>query len=346
MESKFTITENLDDSRIIPFLLKDDGASIFHHPGWLKAIKKSFNHKPFYLLQLDDFENLVGLIPFLLFNSKIFGKQISILPYSTYCDPLISNELLPNAIMFIRNFEKKFYNIEFRLSKPFLGKCLNLISNQDYILHQLRLTGNEESTLGSFHRKAVRVPIRKLSEMQVNFRLGNTLEDLKLFYEIEVSFRKALGFPAFPFSFFQNLWEEFYNKQLLYLPIIDVNNIPIAAGLALKFKKTFYLEHSATNKKSLSYFPYHKIYWEMIKIAIDQDMEIIDFGRTSKENQTLITFKDRWNTIQIPLYHVNSNQIQKHKTHPQYFNIVKKINTLLPKSLLKLESNLIYRHLG
>lgn len=99
---QLTLTDNLNDERIIPFLLKSEKSSIYHHPAWLKAIEKSFKYKTNYLVELDETDKIKGLFPFIEFNNKIPGKKLISFPMSTYCDPLISNEKLPDAIEFLK----------------------------------------------------------------------------------------------------------------------------------------------------------------------------------------------------------------------------------------------------
>lgn len=99
---KIVIEKNLFEARIFRFLSFHPFATIYHHPAWLKAIEKSFKYKTNYLVELDETDKIKGLFPFIEFNNKIPGKKLISFPMSTYCDPLISNEKLPDAIEFLK----------------------------------------------------------------------------------------------------------------------------------------------------------------------------------------------------------------------------------------------------
>ena len=74
------------------------------------------------------------------------------------------------------------------------------------------------------------------------------------------------------------------------------------AALAFyKFKKRISLEFSGWNPLFRNINPNHFLYWEAIKLGCNEGYDVIDFGRTSPENNGLLTIKRRWGTIEIDL---------------------------------------------
>ena len=146
----FTITYNLDDSRIIPFLLEDNRASIYHHPAWLKAVTKTFNHKGFYLLLEDDHNNITGLYPFVFLNSRITGKRIVSLPFSTYCEPLLPKDKIKEAVSFLINTFGIESRIDLRTLIDYSDELNEFSHSEDYVTHFLDLKENLQNTFDSF----------------------------------------------------------------------------------------------------------------------------------------------------------------------------------------------------
>ncbi len=54
---------------------------------------------------------------------------------------------------------------------------------------------------------------------------------------------------------------------MIFLPIVYVDDEPIAASLVLHYKDRIYFEYTGLNKKHKELYGNHKIHWEMIKLA-------------------------------------------------------------------------------
>jgi hypothetical protein len=344
--SNFTITYNLDDSRIIPFLLNDDRSSIYHHPAWLKAIENTFKHKAFYLLLEDNQSNITGLYPFIFLKSKITGKRIVSLPFSSYCNPLLPKDRIKEAISFLIDTFKNKTRIDLRILDKYTEELNNFSHSEDFVTHILELNSNIQKTFDSFHPTSVRASIRRAEKKNLTIRFGDSESDLKFFYNLETSLRKRLLLPPLPFSFFSNVYREMKPLNLIFLPLVEKDNIPIAAGFILRFKDTYYLEYTASDKSNIGLYPNHKLFWEVIKLAQDNGASRIDFGRTSLDNESLIIFKEKWcakkTTIHNSVYPKRGIIKDRQSVLKKY---LMKLNTLLPVAILKIEGNVIYPHL-
>ena len=164
---------------------------------------------------------------------------------------------------------------------------------------------------------------------------------------MEVSLRKRLGLPPLPFLFFKNVWQELSKSDLISLPLVTKEGKVIAAGFILNFKDTFYLEYTAAEKKFLEFAPNHKLISEVIKAAILNGATRLDFGRSSLDNESLIKFKEQWNTEKFQIYHFRSPQKQNYKKEQnQLIKNLMAINKVLPAKFLEFEGKLLYPHLG
>jgi lipid II:glycine glycyltransferase (peptidoglycan interpeptide bridge formation enzyme) len=135
--------------------------------------------------------------------------------------------------------------------------------------------------------------------------------------------------------------------DLISLPLVKKDNLPVAAGFILNFKNTYYLEYTASDRTKLNLYPNHKLFWEVIKLAQNNGASIVDWGRTSVDNESLIIFKEKWNTRKNSVYNFVYPARGKIKREQGALNkYLMKVNRALPVSLLKIEGKIIYPHLG
>jgi len=329
------ISQNIYDEKIINFLRNDNRSEIYHHPAWLQAVSEATDSKYNYIL-FEENNSLTGLIPFSV-KKHIFNS----LPFTTHCKPLLPKQLnlksLPDKIKElypdIQGFSFKFRQDdeqEFDFSKT------------EYLNHIIYLNEDIEEFYNSLGRRSIRRFIRKSHENGLSLRFGKTEDDLKIFYELECKLRKNIGLPPAPFIFFHSLWKHLSKHNLILLPIVEFKSIPIASSIILIFKNKLYFEYTAIDKKYINLYPNHFLHWEIIKFAHSEyGVRIVDLGRTCKQQDGLIYFKENWNARGIPLVEF-SDQVSNNFKSGLIFNSFKKVNKHLPLWILKLEGHVLF----
>lgn len=344
---KFLIANNLNDPRIIQFLLVNEHSSVYHHPAWLKAIFNTFSHIPYYVIIEGSDGNIGGLLPFVAINSLITGRRIVSLPFSTYCNPLISDSQLNDAIKFLSEQFHNYKQIEIRTSAQLKNIDSGFYKSSNFFTHFIQLEGTIENTLNAMHRTAVRPYIRKAEKNNLVIRFGESEKDLKIFYKYETSLRRRLSYPPLPYKFYFNIWNELKKYNLILLPMIEHKGRTIAAGFILKFRQVYYLEYAASDRNYAHLYPIHKLYWEVIKLALSDGAKYVDFGRTSVNNESLLAFKDRWNTLRTQLfYYYYPSERLRLNNQSKLKNMFGFVNRNLPDKILQLEGKIIYPHLS
>ncbi|MCJ7648836.1 MAG: GNAT family N-acetyltransferase [Candidatus Lokiarchaeota archaeon] len=347
----FTITNNLDDPRIVDFLIKDERATIYHHPAWLKALGSSYNFSPYYLLVLNNETNEIkGIAPFVMDNPKSNNKKkIISLPFTNYCNFILPENIDLNLIL--KEIESEFGYISEYDFRNLDDEIIPGFSNSNvYLVHTIELKPTVEETYKSFGRRSIRRFIKKAEENNLSFRFGETEEDLKIFYHLEVKLRKNIGLPPAPYRFFYNIWKYLKEQGLIYLPIVEYNSKAIAASLVLHFKDQIYFEYTGISKIHKNLYGNHKLHWEMIKIAQSElGVTLVGLGRTAIDNKQLIFFKEHWNAKPHNVYHKKSppisDSIGNSKILKYIYPIYKTINRHLPEKVLELEGKLLYKYL-
>jgi hypothetical protein len=342
---QYSVLYDLDDPRIITFLLSDERATIYHHPAWLKAISKTYNYLPFYLLLRDEESNsIVGLHPFVIKQNSIKKSLIVSLPSTTHCDPLFpENFNLNDVVRELNSHFKAYSSYVFRYKKGPHSEGFS--NNSNYIVHIIELLPTLDETYNSFGKRSIRRFIKKADENNLQFRLGSSEIDLKIFYQLEIKLRKSIGLPPAPYKFFFNIWNELNKHNLIFLPIVEYQGKPIASSLVLKFRNIISIEYTGLDKNYLDLYPNHKLHWEIIKIAhASEGIKFVDMGRTAIDQKNLVYFKEKWNASPHKLLQLEFPPARKKSIKNGFaIKVLKIINENLPEKILELEGKLFFK---
>lgn len=337
------------DKRWDDFVVKHPQGTIYHLSDWMDLLKTTYNYNFFNIaLERSETGELAGVFPLIIVKSRLTGNRLVSLPFTTYCNPLIPEEELKNAIDFaIENYsdihyvELKFLeNSQFEMPDVFK-------KNSSYVTHILSINGSLEKLFKSFHGTSIRQRIKRAKRSNLQFRIADKEDELKIFYKLETAVRKKKGLPPQPYKFFTNMWMILKPKNLLFVPVVEFEGKIIAAAMVLKFKDTFYFEYSASNQNYLKLSPNQLLIWGIIKIASSTQIKYMDFGRSSLENRSLIEFKERWGAKKHQLsYYYYPKKKYNNTGSGVGRNSLEFCNRYLPNVLLRLQGKMIYPHLG
>lgn len=105
-------------------VLATEDYSFFHSSSWARVLSESYGYKPLYLTILDN-NRILGLTPLMQINSFLTGKRGVSLPFTDYCEPIVSDEVPFKAILdFVSIYGKRrgCEYIEFRGGQDFFEK--------------------------------------------------------------------------------------------------------------------------------------------------------------------------------------------------------------------------------
>jgi len=281
------------------------------------------------------------------------GKRFVSLPFTHFCDPLISSysefEQIFNAIqnqqisrqfsfieLRIMNLNTTYYPPDFKIQKLFK-------------IHILNLNKDPEILRATFHKNHIQRGIKKAEKSDINLKKGIDIKDLKEFYKLQLRTRRKHGVPPQPYSFFVNLWKELYPENRMDLLLVEHRHKTIAGIILLKFKNRVCYQYGASDENYLQYRPNHLLMWHAIKNACEEGFEYFDFGKSSIENTGLIEFKNRWGTEEFDIAHLYYPDIHGMQTISRK-SIKYKFTNLIwgnaPLALTELGGKLLYKHLG
>ena len=65
------------------YIYKSSSSTFYHQLGWRNVVKKTYKHKPIYLVAKEN-DEIKGVLPLFLMKSMIFGKKLVSVPFAPY----------------------------------------------------------------------------------------------------------------------------------------------------------------------------------------------------------------------------------------------------------------------
>lgn len=285
------------------FVSSHPGGSIYHTTAWMHVIQKTYRYEPLYIY-LERGGEIRACLPIFRMKNLFFGERFSTVPMAATCNPLGDDE---DLVKLMDDFRKRAgaeneFSWEIRADERFLFQLPGPHdSTSKYVTHRLDLGRTLDEIWNSFHQGQIVRSIRKARRSSLDLVRVQSRNDVSKFYRLYLHMRKQNGLLPMPLSFFLNLWDEFEPLGQIEIHLARLDSRPVSGILLLKFCDTVIYEYGATETHALSARPSQLLLWKGIEDAHAEGYQWFDFGRTSLDNNGLITFKDRWGTSRVQL---------------------------------------------
>lgn len=338
------------------FVEKHPQGKIYHLSGWKKVLEESFSHIKGQILAIWDEQTneIVAGLPVYYVSSMVTGKRLVSAPFANYCDILAGNardsmQLTDYLVEMCRHWGPSHIELKTKQNNGYF-KNSSFKGSAEYLHHFLPLDRHPDVLFKKFHKKAVQRSILKAVANDLGIRRGENLKHLSAFYRIYSKARKRIGLPAMPYRFFSGLWEVFHDAKRLDVILCTVNGSVIGGSLLLKFKDAVFIEFGHDVYAYRRLCVNHLLDWHAIELAYREGYKTISFGRTSCDNQGLITYKERWGTTTENLftyvYPGAAHDKSSKKEASWQYRIVRQMCRRSPAPFYNLISAGVYRHLG
>lgn len=263
-------------------------ASIYHRAEWKELIKKTFGHESHYFAARNNNGEVVGILPLVRLNSRLFGDFMVSMPYFNYGGavadhPQVEQQLMQAAAACAADLGVS--HIEYRDDIPRDG----LPARTGKVNMMLPLPDSHEALWQSFKPK-LRAQIKRPQRENVQVLQGGE-EYLHDFYSVFTRNMRDLGTPVYARSFFQHILGTF--PDACRLIVIRLDSKPVAAGFLIGHHDTLEIPWASTIRDVNHLSMNMLLYWEVLKYAIDNHFRLFDFGRSSKDAGTY-RFKQQW----------------------------------------------------
>ncbi|UCH65119.1 MAG: GNAT family N-acetyltransferase [Ignavibacterium sp.] len=310
------------DEKWIEFISNNSQATIYHHPLWLKIIEKETGQKVLRLICSDENDNIHGLFP--LQNTKGFPfglggvpgtRRLASLPRTPVGGPLVSNVkatnlLIKKATDIVTN--EPDYLLQIKSFDPNINNGVGTLFKyfwREVYIKEIPDFPDEIRYGKSKNHAKIKWAVNKAEQNNVIHRTAQTEDDLKKWYHLYLDTMRLHATPARSYSFFQNLCEILRPEGLMELVLAELEesdkNTVIAGSVLFFYNKTVTHAFSGSSRirKHIELRPNDLLHWYAILDAQKNSFKYYNFGEVSKDNIGLATYKKKWDTERISMYH-------------------------------------------
>lgn len=271
-------------------------ATIDHRWGWREVFTRVFGHRCAYLAARRD-GRIVGVLPLVVFHSRLFGRFVTSVPFLNYGGLLADDEDVAEALVGearrlaaadgathveLRHVRRHFEQLPYRQHK--LG-------------FRLALPATSEALWTSIDRK-IRNQVRKAQKEGLVVAVGGA-ELVDEFYGVFSRNMRDLGTPVYSIRLFRETLAQFPGEASVFL--VRKGTLSVAGAIAIGFRDTMLVPWASSLREFRNLSPNTLQYWSMLERATTEGRRVFDFGRSSPGGGTH-QFKLQWGCDEIPLH--------------------------------------------
>jgi len=337
----------LEDSRWADFVGGHPCASIFHTPGWLETLRRTYGYEPIVYTTSGPGTPLANGIVFCRINSWLTGVRMVSLPFADHCEPLVENpeegkEILRSLKSALLREKLKYIEL-----RPLHGNALTesgMHKGDSFCLHAMDLRPALGELFQKLQKDSIQRKIRRAEREALFYEEGRSDSLLKEFYRLFVMTRRRHRVPPQPIDWFKNLITCFGDR--LKIRVARKAGRPIAGILTLRNGSTMVYKYGGSDASAHNLGATPFLFWKAIQDAKENEAQQFDLGRSDCDNTGLITFKDRWGSQRMELTYWRLRS-QGAADHSQWkLKIAGPIFAHMPDRLLTASGRVLYRHVG
>ena len=329
-------------------LCRNPGSSFFHTLAWAEVLRESYHYEPLYFT-IRNQAVLEALLPVMEVDSALTGKRGVSLPFTDYCEPIVSDaaqfqELFTAAVAFGKKQGWRY--LELRGGERFFP---NEEPSECHYGHTLDLADGKKGTnLFSLFSDTTRRNIKKAEKQNLDVVISASPDAVKEFCRLNAVTRRDHGLPPQPRRFFQCIYDHILSQGLGFIVLASFRGTAIAANVYFNFGDQLLYKYGASDRAFQHLRASNLVMWEAIKWGCEHGYRTLCFGRTEPGNEGLRKFKAGWGArerlIKYYRYDLRKDVFVKTPTvvKPSY----QKIFSNLPIPVLNLLGNILYRHMG
>lgn len=271
--------------------------SIYHLAEWRNIIGKVFGHETYYLYAIDAAGAVIGVLPLVRLNSRVFGDFMVSIPFFNYGGAVGDDDVVESALMKHASGlseDLKASHIEFR---DLVERDREWKVRKDKVVMELALPGSADELWKAFKPK-LRAQIRKPTKEGAQTGHGSS-ELLNDFYQVFSENMRDLGTPVYSRNFFKEILLRF--PEQAFLSVVKHQGKPVAAAFLLGYRDRLEIPWASSLRRYNKLGVNMLLYWDVLQKAIDKGYQVFDFGRSTVDAGTY-RFKKQWGARPQQLY--------------------------------------------
>jgi FemAB-related protein (PEP-CTERM system-associated) len=295
VNASITVSDQVSESEWDDFVRQHPEGTIDHRWRWRDIVSDVFGHGTTYLAARRG-TRLVGLLPLVLFRSRLFGRSVVSMPFLNYGGVLsIDSEATDALIDRARAVAQEFGASHIEL-RHVTKQAAELPCRQ----HKLQLTRSIPATsdeLWSLLDRKVRNQVRKAQKDGLYSEVGGA-ELVDDFFAVFATNMRDLGTPVYTKRLFSETVRLF--PQDARVSVVRSGRIPVAAGITLRHEGTVLVPWASSLRQYRQHCPNMLLYWTLLETCIRDEARIFDFGRSTPGSGPH-QFKTQWGAQERPL---------------------------------------------
>jgi len=276
--------------RLEAYLNRRGPLQLSWHPAWTTVLQQALKHVP-YCLEVVTGEETRGFLALAHVRSILFGRFLVSLPYVNYGGVVADDEnvyrlLVDHAVQLADELGVR--HLELRQVQGPPHPAFNQ-TRTDKVHMQLPLPETSEMLWAQLSAK-VRNQIRKGQKNQFVPVWGRE-ELLPDFYTVFSQNMRDLGTPVFGRKLFRSILRQFPERAEFC--VLRAADRPVAAALLLHGWGITEVPSASSLREFNHTCANMLMYWLLLERSIERSQAVFDFGRSSKDSNT-VRFKKQW----------------------------------------------------
>lgn len=322
------------------------GFTFFHSKAWVRVLRDTYGHRPFYVCRLVD-GRLQAILPVMEVTSPWTGRRGVSLPFTDACPLLESDE----------SDQASLHDQAIKLGEVRNWRYLECKSNQRdwpgsspvivFYGHVVQLERQQHASFDSF-QSATQRNIRRAEAAGLKITFSTCHASLRTFYALHNLTRQRRGLPPQGFAFFENIHRHVLARDHGFIVTARMNEVPVAAAIFFHQGRQAIFKFGASNYAFQDLRANNLVMWEAIKRYASAGFTHLNLGRTSLCNQGLRRFKRGFGAHEERIENCRYN-LQKHAFAPENQPVKETSSYLfrcLSLPLLRLAGRILYPHLS
>lgn len=321
-------------------------ASVFHSPGWLRALRDAYGYQPIAFTTSPPGGDLSDGVVFCRVKSWLTGDRLVSLPFSDHCEPLVDHPAALACILsrLTDSAGGGAGRIEIRPMTAGLAASAGFSRLAEFQLHRLDLRPSPAALFGRFH-KNTRRNIQRGEAGFLRYEKGASETLLEHFRHLLTRTRKRHRVPPQPLQWFRSLCECMAGRAAIHMAYRE--SIPVAGIFTLRHNGVMVYKYGCFDPTYRQHGGMAFLLWRTMQEARQGGVREFDFGRSDSGDAGLITFKQRWGSVVSPLTYWSCGMRRFEGSALQWTGRrLREILPYLPDRLLTATGNLLYKHVG
>ncbi len=311
-EKRRVIQVDTGDPRWDSFVLAAQGATVFHHSGWLAALENEYGQRPLKLACEEPDGTLSGILPLMVtrglplgIGGASAGRRLSSLPRTPIAGPLGTSDAVLRALVEAAMARARSAGLRLQLKQASrtLDDLIPGLRGTPWRLSYVKPLPDDPDRLRfgkSRNHARIAWAVRKAQREGLRVSDAVTEADVRDWYRLYLDVNRWRGIPARPYRLFQAAWEHLGPGGFLRLLLVhreqSGRDVLLAGSMLLMLGETAFYAFNGRLREALHLRPNDLLQWHAMRDAAAAGYRWYDLGEVEEGNEGLGGFKVKWDT--------------------------------------------------